>query len=218
MSMRTVTLMLRLAGALAAGAGVPALAGEASGSTPAAAAVVAAEAPAAAADKLIVAFLAPVPEVAPDAAQQAAIARVLAGFSAEQFEAREQASAEAARLGPAALAALRRAAADKDLELARRAEAAVAAIEKAHREGLAAALLKTGAEAAPLLRTRIGEQQRAWARLALESAAAERGGDQEAIERLKAGMAAVTARVEALKALEELMLRPAAATPAAARP
>jgi hypothetical protein len=165
------------------------------------------------AEKLIAAFLAPVPAAEPSAAQRAELERAMAGFSAEKFEDREQASAAVVRLDTAALTALRPATGDKDLEVAKRAEEAVAAIEKRYREGLAAELVKIGESAGPLLKARIDEQQRAWARLAMSVPAAERAGNQAEVERLKAEMAAASARADALKALQEQMLRAAAAAP-----
>ncbi|HOX08015.1 MAG TPA: hypothetical protein PK280_16575 [Planctomycetota bacterium] len=188
-----LTVALLAAGTAPAGAQVPAPAAADPDRAPA---------------RLIDAFLGPVPAAEPDAARAEEAARIIRGFCAERFEDREAASAAAARLSPAALTQLRRAAADRDMEVAERAGQAIAAIEKAWRDALAAELARAGPPARELLKARIAEEQRAWARKALEAPAAEREGRETDVARLKAEMAAASSRIEALKTLEDRLGAP----------
>ena len=79
--------------------------------------------------KIIDECLVPVKPVDPSAEQQAAVAKAVAGFASADPKLREQASAEALKLGPAAIAGLRAAAKSKDAEVAKRAAEALETIE-----------------------------------------------------------------------------------------
>lgn len=172
--------------------------GKAAGAPPAEAAEVAQEQ---LAEKFIAEFLAPLPEPKPAPGQQAEIESVLKGFAAEDFQAREAASAAAAGLGTWALAAIRRAAASPDLEVAERARLAVGAIERAAREATTAELRKLAGVSEPLLRSKLEAAKRTWANLALSVSEAERKDDPERAKKLQADIQAADRHVDALKRL-----------------
>jgi hypothetical protein len=77
------------------------------------------------AEKLLAEYLKPVEPVEPSDTDRAAIARLIAALGADDFTAREDASAAIVKHGPAALGQLRAALASRDPEVVTRAEGAI---------------------------------------------------------------------------------------------
>jgi hypothetical protein len=163
-------------------------------------------------DKLIAEYRNPPEPAVPTAAEQAGIDKVLAGFAAEGFEAREAASAAAAKLGPVALGAMRRAAGSQDLEVAERARKAAADIERAMREALVGRI-EAVPGSAEILEAKVKECDLAWGNLAMAVPAAERNGKEAEVAKLRAEMARfdeLRAMLKAIRAKSETS-EPAAA-------
>jgi len=79
--------------------------------------------------KIVDAYAEPLVPTDPSPEQKTAIEKLISDFGSAEFKAREAASAEAVKLGPAAVGLLRAAVKSKDLEVAQRAQKALAAIE-----------------------------------------------------------------------------------------
>jgi hypothetical protein len=86
------------------------------------------------AEKLLADYLTPPPAGEPSAEQKAAMEKLVKDFGSADFKTREDASVQAAKLGPAVLGLLREAAKAKDPEVASRAGAAVVAVENVARQ------------------------------------------------------------------------------------
>ncbi len=146
------------------------------------------------AEKLVAEYLSPTPAGEPSAELKATVEKLLKDFGSADFKTREDASLQAAKLGPAALGLLRDGAKAQDAEVASRAGSAVAAIENAARQGPVAELKKIPGAARLVIMQQISAANQAERKAQEEFRAAESKNDRAAAEKSRAEQSAAVER------------------------
>ena len=152
-------------------------------------------------EKLLDDYLAPPAAGTPSAEQKAAVEKLLKDFSSADFKTREDASAQAAKQGTAALGLLREAAKAKDPEVASRAEAAAAAIENSARQVIVDELRKIQGAALQVLNQKIAESRDLQVMANANAAAADKAGNAAEAAKTREEAARQAARTTTLSAL-----------------
>jgi len=153
------------------------------------------------AEGLVADYLAPVAAAEPTPEAKAAIEKLVKDFGSNDGKTRDEASAAVVKQGCAALGQLRTALASKDLEVAERAKAAVAAIETAARAPKLDELKKLGFVGQNVVRQKWTEANQAAATADRAAADAEKAGKADEAEKSKAEARAARERAAALSAL-----------------
>jgi len=150
--------------------------------------------------KLVDQYLASLKPVKVTPEINAKVASLVKQLGSREFSARDAASKELAKIGKAALPALRAATKSKDLEVAERAQAAIEVVEGSE---AVTALRSLGWSTKLIIYKRKVAASRAGAKCAAGLAAAEKAGKKEEAAKLKARLAAARKLLTDLEGLEK---------------
>jgi hypothetical protein len=131
-------------------------------------------------------YVAPVAAKEPAAEVKADLDKLVAALGSKDYQEREAASAAVVKHGPAALSALRTAARSQDVEVSTRAGVAIAAIETAARQSLVGDLKKDANAAMVVVNQKLNEAGTAQAKAAQAAAEADKAGNKDEAEKLRA--------------------------------